>query len=293
MSPRSFASLALLVLGLTACGKQQKGVYEVAVPAAAVDPSSAEALKAEADALWAERGDGEKLKGALAKYESLLAAQPTNREVAAMLARGWYFYGDTFVTEDERLAAWDKSISFGKQCIAGNTEFVKLLEKGDETEATAVRVLTAADAPCLYWTSTALGKWAKMQGLGTTLKHIGTVEAYMKRVSELTPEYFYHAPDRYWGAYFSLIPSFKGQDVNKSKEHFDRSLAGSPNYLPTKVLVADALAVAKQDKALYRKMLEEVIAASPGEDPNCRAENVAAIEQAKALLAQADDRFVE
>ena len=293
MMSRSIFALACLTLSLVACGKAQKGTYEVAAPAAAVDPSSAEALKAEADALWNERGDAEKLKAALAKYESLLAAQPTNRELGAKLARGWYFYGDTFVTEDERLAAWDKSITFGKSCIANNTEFVKLLEKGDETEATAVRVLGADDTPCLYWTSTALGKWAKMQGLGTTLKHIGTVEAYMKRVTELTPEYFYHAPDRYWGAYFALIPSFKGQDLNKSKDHFDRSLAGSPGYLPTKVLVADALAVAKQDKAMYRKALEEVIAASPGEDPNCRPENVAAIEQAKALLAQADDRFVE
>ena len=292
MPNRSLVFAALAALALSACGQKQTGTYTVAAATAAVDPSGFDAIKAEADALWGDRGDRAKLEAAIAKYEAAQTAKPADREVAVRLARAYYFLGDTHLDGDERLAAWDKSITAGKRCIAINNEFVTLLEKGDETEQTAVRVLKADDAPCLYWTSTALGKWAKMQGLGTTLKHIGTVEAYMRRVTELTPTYFFHAPDRYWGAYFALIPSFKGQDLGKSKTHLDASLAGSPQYLPTKVIYADAWAVASQDKAAYQRMLEEVIAADPGQDPDCKAENVAAIDQAKKLLAQADDRFV-
>lgn len=292
MPNRTPVLAALVALALTACGQKQTGTYAVAQAATAVDPSSFDAIKAEADALWVERIDRAKLEAAITKYEAAQAAKPTDREVAIRIARAYYFLGDTHLEGDERLAAWDKSITAGKRCVAINSEFVSLLEKGDETEQTAVRVLKAEDAPCLYWTSTALGKWAKMQGLGTTLKHIGTVEAYMRRVTELTPTTFFHAPDRYWGAYFALIPSFKGQDLAKSKEHLDKSLAGAPQYLPTKVIYADAWAVASQDRAAYQRLLEEVIAADPGEDPDCRAENIAAIDQAKKLLAQADDRFV-
>ena len=292
MSTRTLAFAALAVLGLSACGQKQTGTYAVAQPAQTMDATGYEALRAEADALWAERGDRAKLEAAISKYEAAQAAKPTDRDTAIRLTRALYFMGDTHLEGDERLAVWDKAVSAGKRCVAINGDFVGLLEKGDETEQTAVRVLKAEDAPCLYWTSTALGKWAKMQGLGTTLKHIGTVEAYMRRVTELTPTYFYNAPDRYWGAYFALIPSFKGQDLNKSKTHLEASLAGSPQYLPTKVVYADAWAVASQDKATYQRLLEEVISADPGDDADCRAENVAAIEQAKKLLAQADDRFV-
>ena len=292
MSTRTLAFAALAALGLSACGQKQTGTYAVAQPAQAMDATGYDALRAEADALWAERGDRAKLEAAITKYEAAQAAKPTDRDTAIRLTRALYFMGDTHLEGDERLAVWDKAVSAGKRCVAINGDFVGLLEKGDETEQTAVRALKADDAPCLYWTSTALGKWAKMQGLGTTLKHIGTVEAYMRRVTELTPTYFYNAPDRYWGAYFALIPSFKGQDLNKSKTHLEASLAGSPQYLPTKVVYADAWAVASQDKATYQRLLEEVINADPGDDADCRAENVAAIDQAKKLLAQADDRFV-
>jgi hypothetical protein len=67
-------------------------------------------------------------------------------------------------------------------------EITALLAKGDEDEASAARAFVKDDVPCLYWTSSALGKWAKLTGLTTTLKHLPTVKAYMTRVGELDGE---------------------------------------------------------------------------------------------------------
>ena len=57
------------------------------------------------------------------------------------------------------------------------------------------------------------------------------------------------------------------------------------------MLKADFLAVNLDDRALYTKLLEEVLAAPDGEDPDFAPENRAAKRQAKKFLALAGDRF--
>ena len=272
------------------CGKKQKGTYDVGQ--ASGEASAFDTIKGEADALWAKRGDTESLKAALAKYEDAYNANPTDRETAARLTRGWYFLGDAHETEkDAKNNAFDTAVSWGKRCLAINADFKAKLEKGDAKEAEVVAALTKDDVPCMYWTSSALGKWAKLNGILTSLKHIDTVKAYMCRIEDLQPDYFYHGPDRYWGAYYSLIPSFSGRDLGKSKTHFDTSIEGSPQYLGTQVLVADTWAVNSQDKETYLRMLQAVIDADPGDDPDIGPENRAEQAKAKKLLGQADERF--
>lgn len=288
---QSIAATFGLVLAI-GCGKKQSGTYEVAK--ASGDSTAFETLKAEADELWAKRGETASLEAALAKYELAYNANPTDRETAARLTRGWYFLGDAHRSEkDPKNEAFDTAVSWGKRCLAINEDFKARLEKGDAKEVEVVESLVAEDVPCMYWTSSALGKWAKLNGILTSLKHIDTVKGYMGRIGDLQPDFYYHGPDRYWGAYYSLIPSFSGRDLDKSKSHYDTSIAGSPAYLGTQVLVADTWAVNSQDKATYVRMLQAVIDADPGDDPNIGPENRAEQAKAKRLLAQAGERFAE
>lgn len=287
-------STLLLVLGfgLTACATKHTGTYEKV--ATTTTGASTDSLMAEADALWAQRSDKTQLQAALTKYEQVMNADPDNREAAGRLVRGWYFLGDSHEADkDAKLAAWDTSISWGKRCLAINDDFTALLEKGDEDEASAARAFVKEDVPCLYWTSSALGKWAKLSGLGKTLKNLPTVKAYMTRVGELEPSYFYTGPDRYWGAYYCAIPSFAGRDLDKGKTHLDKAIAANPEYLGTKVILADFWARSAQEKAIFVQTLEEVIAANPDVDPDIAPENRAEQQKAKDLLAQTDDFFAE
>lgn len=284
--------ITLLVLLDLGCAKPA-GTYQVAT--APVEPVASETvgtLKSEAEAAWANRGDKAQLQVALQKYEALYATNPTDRDVAMHLLRGWYFLGDGHETEkDAKLAAWVVAIEWGKKCLAINPEFTALLAKGDETEATAARAFQASDVPCLYWTSSSLGKWAKGSGIGTTLKHLPTVKAYMTRVGELEPTYYYSGPDRYWGAYYSAIPSFAGQDLGKSHDYFDKALATYPDFLGTHVLLAAEWAVKKQDKATFEKELNWVIQQPSDRLPEVKPEMEAEQRKATALLAQEGDLF--
>lgn len=283
-----------LFLFLLGCAKNT-GSYEVAAAAAtSAAPDQKSALQAEAEALWNERGDKAKLQGALQKYEQLYALDPTDRGVAYHLVRGWYFLGDGHETEKEaRLSTWATAIDWGKKCLAINTEFKGLLEKGDEDEASAARALTAADVPCLYWTSSALGKWGKNSGIATTLKHLPTVKAWMSRVGELEPSYYFNGPDRYWGAYYSAIPSFAGQDLDKSKAYFDKALAAHPNFFGTHVLYAEELLSRRQDKAGFVKELEWVLSQPADLIPEVRPEAEAEQRKARALLDAIGDKFAD
>lgn len=286
----------LPLLLLIACGKQI-GSYEVAAPAAdaaTASPDQKAALKAEADALWEERGDKAKLQAALAKYEQAYALDAADREIAGRLLRGWYFLGDGHETEkDAKLSAWSTSIEWGKKCLAINKEFTALLQKGDEDEASAARAFTVDDVPCLYWTSSALGKWAKLTGLTTTLKHLPTVKAYMTRAGELDPTYYYQGPDRYWGAYYAVLPSFAGQDLNKSKEYFDKAIAAQPNFLGHHVLLAENWAVKTQNKAEFERILNWVLAQPTDIIPEVKPEMEAEHRKAKQLLADIGNYFAD
>ena len=127
----SFLAIALL----SACANAHQARYEVSTDVVASPEESQQALVEEADRLWEARGDKAQLEAALAKYEEVLSAEPTNRDALYKLVRGWYFLGDGHldILEDQ-LAAWDTSITWGKRCLAVNTEFVALLEKGEAEE---------------------------------------------------------------------------------------------------------------------------------------------------------------
>lgn len=289
----TLALLPLLALSLSNPAEAKKKVdapVVTEVPAAAV--TDVAAARAQAEQLWGLRGDPAKLREALTAYEAVLAASPADHDALYHLLRGYYFLGDGHLTEkDQKLEVWAKAIEYGNQCLATNTEYAMLLTKGDEDPASASRAFTPADVQCIYWTSSALGKWAKGSGLMLTLKHLPTVKAYMTKVGELEPGHYYDGPNRYWGAYYAAIPSFAGQDLNKSKEHFDTALAAYPAFLGTHVLLAAEWAVKKQDRATYQKELEWVIAADATTIPDVQPEMEAAQRQAKALLAVIDDNF--
>lgn len=290
------ARLALVLtafIALTACKTAHQGAYEVAAQGAAID--NAALIRAGADALWNERGDAEKLKQSIAAYEQLAAADPNDADALTHVVRGYYFLADGHLADPaEKLAAYDASVLWGKRCLATNAEFKSLLEKGDETEGSAARVLTVREADCLYWTSAALGKWAKAQGIAVLLANKDTVKLWMERVEQLVgPEYFYGATSRYWGAYFAALPSFAGQDLNKSLEYFDKAIAVNPGHFGNHVLKAEYWAVKTQNRAAFESELNLVINGDANALADVIPEQIAEQAKAKALLGQIDDLFVE
>jgi hypothetical protein len=275
---------------LTACGGSHKGTYEVA---AAGDTTVQDGDVSAADGLWNQRGDAAQLQAALDAYEAIAAAEPTNRHALERLVRGYYFLGDGHKTEmPDKLAAWDTAIGWGKKCMALNTDFVAHLDKGED-EGTAAVAFGAADVPCVYWTASALGKWSKASGMGATLKNVPTAKAWIAKVQELDNSYFYTATDRYWGAYYAAIPSFAGQDLDKSRGHLDTAVAANPDHFGNRLILASYWAVKTQDAAVFDEQVSYVLSNCPNTIEGIVPEQEAEQRKAQKLLDTRNDLFLD
>lgn len=284
-----FSALYIIFLSCLGCAKHSGTYKQMAATGTAIESQQ---LTTEADDAWNGRDDEAKLRLSLQKYEAAFQADPTNRHAAVRLTRGWYWLGDVKIDDKAaKLVAWDTAVQWGARCMAINADFTALLEKGNEKESTAIRSMKNEDIPCLYWTATALGKWAKTTGFTTLLKHKDTVKAYITKIDELDNGFFYSAADRYWGAYYAIAPSFAGGDMNKSKVHFLKSIEASPDYLATKVLYARYYATKTQDKSLFDRMLHEVLNADPEAIDEISPENRAEQAKAKKLIDTKSDYF--
>ncbi len=129
------------------------------------------------------------------------------------------------------------------------------------------------------------------KGFTTLLKYKDMIKTTMDTVLKIAPTYYHGAADRYLGAYYSKTPSFAGGDMKKSKEHFDASLKRAPNYFGTKVLMAEFYAKKEDDRALFEKLLKEVIGGDPNATAEISPENKIEQRKAKALMKKIDDLF--
>jgi len=281
----------LFLLALAAsCAKAPSVATPAAAPGGETDAS---AHIEKADGLWPERADEAKLQEILGEYQLAFDADPGNRHVLIRLTRGWYFWGDAFSDDkDTKVERWSKALEYGNACVSLNDAVASQHASGTRP-ADAIAAAQKEDVGCIYWTATALGKWGKIQSLSKTLKHLPTVKAYVTKAEELDPTYYHYGPARYWAAYYSALPSFAGQDYEKSASYFDAAIEAAPYYLPTRVLRAEYLAVGTQDVKMFDSDLDFVLSADPNMNPDAgiTAENIKDIDKAKGILAKRHELF--
>jgi tetratricopeptide (TPR) repeat protein len=295
-------TVATAVALLLSCGPGPamigKKVSRTPLDAAAAEKHKA--LVAAGDAAWLERGNEAKLREALASWDAAVKLKEDDAETYQKLARGAYLLADGYLFFDsdkspekmqEFLETHEMGQAYAEQGLrALSPDYEKRLAQGIPLED-AINALDRSAVPLMYWYDVNLGKWAKAQGIEETLRQKDKIFKIMSRVYDLDPDYFYGAPDRYFGSYYAVAPTFAGGDVNKSREYFDKSLKKSPNYLATHVLIAELLAPKLDDKALFERELKLVMDTPADVIPEVAPE--AAIEKKKAerLMAKEDDLF--
>ena len=293
----------LIIVGLcVGCGASRQSAYldttdavkkEAAKPApeGAEDPVAV-AFKA-AEEAWAKRDDGAQLKVALAKYEEVVKLKADHRDALARLARGYYLLGYGYAkTDEEILAAYDTGARWGERMMGLNPEFRKRIA-AEVNDDEALSVCTKEDVRGIYWAYANLGKWSVKQGFTTVVANKNKLKAFISRVAELDESYYYGAGHRGLLAFYAKAPSMFGGDLNKAKEHYDASIKIAPNYFGTKVILARYYATKKQDKALFKKVLEEVVAGDLNSIPDVMPMQKIEQRKAKELLAEIDEHFDE
>jgi tetratricopeptide (TPR) repeat protein len=284
---------------LVACAAKREAQWDAtrsATNAAAAEGESAESMVAEGDAAWANRDDQASVEAALAAWEKAVALDPSDVETHTKLARGWFFLADAHMRKlgeksEQYLETFEKGVAASERALgAASPEFKAAVTAGEPVEKAITKIGPDA-APAAYWYAASLGKWARAKGFATTLGNKDKIKSTMERVLEVAPDFFYAAPDRYFGAYYSVAPGFAGGDVKKSRAHFEKSLHVAPNYAGTKVLMADTYATKVQDRALFEQLLDEVLAMPDDAIPGLEAETRVEKQKAQELKARIKELF--
>jgi tetratricopeptide (TPR) repeat protein len=291
---------AALASGCSA-GRKSQFDYKPTDAVKAAEGETFESKLAEGDAAWGKRDDKASLEVAIKAWERASELKPDDAAVLAKLARGYYLLADGHLRKlgnaaPEYLSTFEKGVAYGERALAtASPKFKEHVVAGGKIEE-GVKLVDASCGVCLeamYWYASSLGKWARAKGFTTTLGNKDRILGVMTKALEMDPEgkFFYGAVQRYFGSFYGVAPGFAGGDMNKSKDFFEKSLAIAPNYAGTKVLYADVWAVKKQDRALFDKLLDEVLAmpddALPDAVPEIRIEK----EKAKELKAKAAELF--
>ncbi|MBN4065877.1 hypothetical protein JYT51_00925 [Candidatus Amoebophilus asiaticus] len=249
-------------------------------------------LKNKAKNLFEQRNDTEKLNETIQLMEEIVQ-KDKDPEIMATLTRAYYFLGEYTQGKKEKMAVYDKGIKAGENALNNIGAFTKAMEETKKEEE-AIKVLTIDHMYALYWTAANLAKWAKNAPFVKKVVAKSRIKYLWDRIYQISPEYFYGGAYRFYGGYYSLVPTITGdQDPVKSKEMFDKCIQAAPEYLETKVLCADAYCTHGKikDRKLFKKLLDEVLKFDIDKYPDILPENKLAQEKARNLLKQEEELF--
>ena len=288
-------TLALVALGQLGCaGSRKSGLCEDMglKPTKTGDLAAVEAQAAEA---WKARKDQVKLEEAIKHLREAIAIDPKKAVNYVQLSRALYFWADGYLRfdddrEDDMLKAFEEAIQYAEMALKLQNADFQLSSCARDPFKTTVRTIRKKDVEAVYWYAAALGKYGLAKGILVVLENKDKIFEMVKAVRRLDQSFWYGAADRYLGAYYTKVPVPKG-DPKKSLKHFRQSLKIAPNYLATRVLMAERLAPLLKDRKMFQEQLQYVLDAPVDTIPGFEAEAIIEKKKAKRLMEDLDTIF--
>jgi hypothetical protein len=243
-------------------------------PAVISDPvargrATAGQARSEAERLWLERLDEDKLRGAIAAWRRAVAAADDDAASWCGIARASFFLADGILAFDparreETARTFEEGAAAAERGLrALAPEFERRRRDGSEVDEAAAALGPAA-VPLLYWWGQNAIRWADLRGKMAAMRVYKPVLHVMEQVARLDPGYDHGGADRYLGSFYGEAPGIAGGDLEKSRAHFDRAVALAPAYLQTRVALAEHYARPAHDAPLYAAALR-LVAETPAD----------------------------
>ncbi len=232
----------------------------------------------------------------LLMLDALAEAHPDNVAVLLAASEAQLAYATAFVDKANRERAktmFSKAKTYGQRALAQRQpRFAAALDGPVDGFARSLRAFGKRDAPTLITTATAWVMWIIANSDSpAALGDMPKVLAMMDRVHALDPTIREGGVDLFYGIYYTVLPLGGGRDLEKAREHFERSMdIAGPDYLLTRVTFAEFYARYAFDPELFEQTLRQVLAAEPAV-PEYTLMNAVAKMRAQALLDQMDEYF--
>jgi hypothetical protein len=282
---RIMFSLKILVISLLLTGCSMKAYMVRSMDPIMDDMTTAANMNTDVDLMR----DG--LPASLIQLDGFIKSDPNNK-ILLMGAESYFGYAFSFVEDVNKpraSALYLKARDYALRVLRKNRQFDE--EANDLNEV--LSKCTRKDVPALYWSA---GSWMAWIGLNVgspeALMDIPKVEAMLQRVIELDETYYYGTTHAMLGGFCSAQPKKMGGDPEKAYKHFQKAfkISGS-KLLAIQLMYAKFYAVQIQDKALFVKTLNEIIATPVNFFPEKNLANEVVKRKAKDLLEKADTLF--
>ena len=238
----------------------------------------------------------EAMPAQLKLVETLIVAEPANRDLRRLAAEG--FAGGAFLFIEDSDPARAKGLylrgrDHALAALALKPRFAGLAAKNLDEFQTALKSATIDDVPDLFWAGAGWGGYVNLsKDDAAALAELPKVLALMTRVKELDESFHFAGADMFFGVYYASRPRILGGDPEKARAAFERAhKITKGKYLMTHVLNARWYAVAVQDRELYKQLLTKVLETPAGQLPEARLTDEAAKRKAGRLLKEIDDYF--
>jgi hypothetical protein len=238
------------------------------------------------------------------QFEGMHRLAPDNEDALFLLTRGWAGYGYAFA-EDDYLAAnlagdeatadyhkkrtklaYDRAVSYGLELLSHKDSGFQAAKKNADTIRAWLNAnfTEKEDAENLFWLGSA---WlARVNLLKDEPEYVADLfvgVAMLERSREIYPEYMAWGATSTLGAYHARSAM---AELAEAKKLLDLALEKTEHKALGVQLNLAKYACAKNDQALYEKMLNEVLSTADP-DPNLRLQNTIVKRRAKRMLTPA------
>jgi len=256
------------------------------------------------------------IPGSISQLEGVMSIKTEDPDLRMLLGRSYGSYGYAFLEEHmEQAAITDDQVQVeyfrnrasmayarGKEVTM---EMMTLWEDEDGGAQGAhsrgidswkrylLKFEDEEQAPILFWCAY---NWARYIGVNRNqmdaVADLEFVRELANRVLQLDRTYFHYAPVAMHAGLLATLPAAVGGQPVVAKTEFEQviNLRQRKNLLYI-VTEAQLVAIALQDRALYRTLLQEVIDADENIDPANRLGNIIAKRRAVRWLARIDEFF--
>lgn len=228
--------------------------------------------------------------------EGLLKNDPNNSQLLTSLCMGFAGYAMLFVEDEnpERASRlYLRARRYGLLAVGYDNSALKQPVSNKGNTRKELSGLGKEELEALFWTTMSWNAWINLNlDKPAALAELGVAQAFLKRVMEIDPEYFYGSPYVLMGSILAARPKFLGGNPVRAKDYFEKAMRMSDGkFFLVHYYFAKYYAVRIQDKNLFISLIREIDAASSSELKEVCLINAVMKRKAKRLIEKSEEMF--
>ena len=229
--------------------------------------------------------------------EGLLNSDPGNKRILTALSMGFAGYSQLFIEAGDPERASDlyqRAREYGVRAMGERGAFLSDFKATVSGVHTGLRRLERQDFEALFWMTLAWNAWINLNlDKPEALAQLAPSQVCLHRVMELNPDYLHGLPQILMGVSLAARSPLFGGNIEEARSRFEKALAlGHRRFFLAQYYFARYYAVRTQDKALFTRLLHEIVDGDPHGLKEICLMNVIIQQKTNELLARMDELFL-